>query len=112
MDLLFLFPSNFIKVRFSLSVGSGHIESSINYRWQIETGELIACNYPVFDLSVTNHFLSSFSFFFQSDCEYMCVYAHIKVFHFLCFLFELFCVFSDVLYYNFLPLNLRIGVVL
>lgn len=64
MDLLFLFPSNFIKVRFSLSVGSGHIESSINYRWQIETGELVACNNPVFDLSVTNHFAKQFFILF------------------------------------------------
>ena len=50
MDFLFLFPSNFIKICFFLSVGSGHIESSINYRWQVETGELIACNNPVFEV--------------------------------------------------------------
>ena len=52
MDFLFLIPSNFIKICFFLSVGSRHIESSINYRWQVETGELIACNNPVFEVSL------------------------------------------------------------
>ena len=52
-SLLFVFFSFF----FFLFVGFGHIESSINYRWEIETGELISCDNPVFALSVTGHFI-------------------------------------------------------
>lgn len=82
-----------------LIAGSGHIESSVSYRWQGEAGELIACDNPVFPFSVTVHYLNRFSFYYfffffpQSDSEFICAFGHTLV----CFLYMFYPLFIQKL---------------
>lgn len=84
-------PSNLLPLLCFLIVGSGHIESSVSYRWQGEAGALISRGNPVFAFSVTVHYLNRLLFiiiFFLLSLIriwiYLCPGVHISCVFFIC----------------------------